>query len=80
MGGLEGAEDLQRRREDIRHVGIQLRVPGTKMGSGAKSKPLASASLPSIPLAEEPKVQKNSHYCPGPTGQLQGTGGWLCHS
>lgn len=73
---MEGAEGLQRRREDIRHVGIQLGVSGTKMGSGAKSEPLASASLPSIPLGEESKVQKSSHYYTEHTGQLQGAGGW----
>lgn len=76
MGGLEGAEGLQRRREDIRHTGIQLGVPGTKMGSGAKSEPLASASLLSNPLAENPEVQKSGHDCAGPTGQLQGADGW----
>lgn len=66
MGGLEGAEGLQRRREDIRHTGIQLGVPGTKMGSGAKSELLASASLLSNPLAENPKCKRVVMIVQGP--------------
>ena len=51
-------------------------VTGPKWAVGLSPNPLASASLPSIPLGEESKVQKSRHCCPGSTGQLQDAGGW----